>query len=448
MWLAIDPGQYFPYIAAMKKTVPTARSQALYLLTQVLGKNRQLEDILDEGLKGLTVRDRSLARAITSTTLRHLGILDYLIDRMLDRPLPEKAHSIRHILRIGMAQILYLKIPSHAAVHDTVALVPEKSKFKGLVNALLRRTDRQGTKLLGKMDLARSNLPDWLWKDLCDFYGKEMAQDIGLAHLNEAPLDFSIKEDPEKWADELEGVLLPTGSVRKSAGGAITGLPGFEEGAWWVQDASAAIPATLFPDLKGKRVLDLCAAPGGKTAQLAAKGADVTALDRSKGRLKKLNENMQRLSLEVTTVVADGTLYEAEELFDAILIDAPCSSTGTIRRHPDVAWLKSKEDVVKLAELQRRLLDHAVSLIKPGGTLIYSTCSLQAEEGEQQISAFAKNHPAMTRQPIHASEVGGLSEIINEDGDIRCLPCHMNGADPQGLGGMDGFFVSRFIKKP
>ncbi|WP_169543912.1 16S rRNA (cytosine(967)-C(5))-methyltransferase RsmB [Sneathiella aquimaris] len=430
----------------MSDETPNPRARAVRMLVQVLGKNRQLEDVLPEGLNNLAPKDRALARALTSTTLRHLGIIDYLTGKMLDRPLPQKADNIRQIIRIGLAQILYLNIPPHAAVHDTVELVPANSKFRGLVNALLRRADRQGAKLLAKMDLPRSNMPAWIWNSWKDFYGEEKARDIILSQLIEAPLDITVKSEPDQWAQKLEATLLPTGSLRRKAGGSVPDLAGFDEGQWWVQDAAAAIPAQLFPTLAGKRILDLCAAPGGKTAQLASMGADVVALDRSKARLKRLQENMDRLNLSVTVAVADGTSYAPDDPFDGILLDAPCSSTGTIRRHPDVAWLKKEEDVKKLADLQLRLLDATIPLLKSGGTLIYSTCSLQPEEGEYQIASFLERHPEMKRQPVEESEVGGLAELLTKEGDIRCLPCHLGGTGQTLLTGMDGFYACRMKK--
>lgn len=426
---------------------PNPRARAVQILDQVLTKNQLLEDILTASLSGLPGRDRSLARAMASTCLRHLGIIDHLIDKMVDRPLPVKATRVRHIIRLGITQILFLNIPSHAAVHDTVELIPDNSKFKGLVNALLRRTDRQGRKLLDKMNQPYRNTPLWLWNSWKDFYGEDVATQIGNAHLSEAALDISVKGDAEAWAEKLSATILPTGSLRRLAGGSVIDFPGFDDGEWWVQDAAAALPAQLFKDISGKQVLDVCAAPGGKTAQLIAMGAQVTALDRSKTRLKKLEENMERLKLDVTIQVADATEFEPESPFDAILLDAPCSSTGTIRRHPDVALLKSEKDVLKLAYLQSRLLEATIKHLKSGGILVYSTCSLQPEEGEWQIRDFLLQHPEMTRVPIKSEEVGGLSHILNEDGDIRCLPHHQVGEENDKPGGMDGFFACRLMKK-
>jgi len=431
----------------MTDKLPNPRKRAVNILNQVIGKNQLLEDVLSDSLKGLENRDRALARAMASTTLRHLGIIDALISQMLDRPLPKGAENIKNVIRVGITQVLFLDIPPHAAVHDTVELIPDNSKFKGLVNALLRRTDRQGKNLLDKMNQPRRNTPDWMWDDWAEFYGKETTTKIAEAHIIEAPLDITVKSDPEGWAEKLEAELLPTGQLRRKAGGAITAFEGFQEGAWWIQDFAASLPAKLFGDLNGKRVLDSCAAPGGKTAQLATMGADVTALDRSKLRLERLQENMKRLQLDVTVKAADAIGFMPAEQFDAILLDAPCSSTGTIRRHPDVAHLKQPEDVDKLVILQSRLLEAAVSQLKSGGTLVYSTCSLQPEEGEWQITDFLSRNPEMKRVPVTPDEVGGLDEIINENGELRCLPCHMDGNKKETLGGMDGFFACRMIKQ-
>jgi 16S rRNA (cytosine967-C5)-methyltransferase len=269
-------------------------------------------------------------------------------------------------------------------------------------------------------------------------YGAEEARQIAEAHLTEAALDISVKSDPEKWATALEADILPTGTLRRLTTAALVDLPGFTDGVWWVQDAAAALPAMLLGNVSGKFIIDLCAAPGGKTAQLAAKDANVLALDRSKNRLRRLEENMARLQLPVSVMVGDAENFTPDQLADGILLDAPCSSTGTLRRHPDVAYLKSQADVDKLSDLQARLLDHACEILKPGGLLVYSVCSLQPEEGEAQITALLKRNPNVQRVPVSAEEVGGTREIINKDGDIRSLPYH--------LGGMDGFYAARLRK--
>ncbi|MET0220893.1 MAG: RsmB/NOP family class I SAM-dependent RNA methyltransferase, partial [Tardiphaga sp.] len=270
------------------------------------------------------------------------------------------------------------------------------------------------------------------------------ARDIATALSHEPSLDLTVKSDAAAWATRLHGEVLPTGSVRTLLQGSVTMLPGFSDGQWWVQDAAAALPARLFGDIQGKRIVDLCAAPGGKTAQLVHGGAAVTAIDRSPNRVARLRENLARLSLQAETVVADGTEF-AGEGFDGVLLDAPCSSTGTIRRHPDVAWLKQDADIAMLTALQRRLLQKAGAMLKPGGILVYCTCSLEPEEGEQAVGALLAEDSSLKRMPVDAGEVAGLTEIVTADGDLRTLPSHLPHADPR-LGGLDGFYAARLVK--
>ena len=264
--------------------------------------------------------------------------------------------------------------------------------------------------------------------------------------LTEAKTDITLKEHKEHWAETLDGIMLPTESLRRHGGGSVIDLEGFNDGAWWVQDASAAIPAKLFGDINGKTVIDLCAAPGGKTSQLAAQGAQVIALDRSSKRMERLTENMARMGFKqsVEVAIGDGAIWLPPEPVDAVLLDAPCSATGTLRRHPDVMHLKSGHDVSRLGDLQTRLLDNAAKMIKPDGMIIYCTCSLQKSEGEQQVDQFLANNEGFARKPIAADEVGGLSEMITKDGDLRILPHYL--AELGDLGGMDGFYVARLVK--
>jgi 16S rRNA (cytosine967-C5)-methyltransferase len=263
---------------------------------------------------------------------------------------------------------------------------------------------------------------------------------MALAIGNEPSLDITVKADAAQWASRLHGETLPTGTVRTLLQGSVTMLPGFTEGHWWVQDAAAALPARLFGDVAGKTIVDLCAAPGGKTAQLAQAGARVTAVDRSPAR-------MARLSLQADDVVTDAAEWPGQENggFDGVLVDAPCTSTGTIRRHPDVAWLRQEADIAALTALQKRLLQRAVALLKPGGTLVYCTCSLEPEEGEQAIASLLAAESGMNRVPVEADEVAGLGEIVTANGDLRTLPCHLPHTDPR-LGGLDGFYAARLVK--
>jgi 16S rRNA (cytosine967-C5)-methyltransferase len=269
---------------------------------------------------------------------------------------------------------------------------------------------------------------------------------MALALSHEPSLDLTVKSEAEQWATRLHGEMLPTGTVRTLLQGAVTMLPGFTEGEWWVQDAAAALPARLFGDVAGKRIADLCAAPGGKTAQLAQAGAKVTAFDRSPARMARLRDNLARLTLEAETVVADAVEWpDPADGFDGVLVDAPCTSTGTIRRHPDVAWLRQEADIAALSAMQGRLLRKAAGLLKSGGTLVYCTCSLEPEEGEAAIAALLAAESSLRRAPIQAQDVAGLSEIVTPAGDLRTLPSQLPHADPR-LAGLDGFYAARLVK--
>lgn len=422
---------------------PSARAVAFELLRAVLDRRRPLEDALSETvqIERLAPRDRAFARLLVATVLRRLGQIDHIIGGCLERPLAQKAQGARHLLRLGVCQLLFLDTPAHAAVDTTVALAAgrdDTAGFKALLNAVLRRVDRERAPLRDRSADASLNLPPWLWQSWVATYGEERANAIAAAHLQEPPLDLTIPRDVEAWRDRLGGRLLPTGSLRLGNDGLVDSLPGFGEGGWWVQDAAAALPARLLGEVGGQRIIDLCAAPGGKTAQLAAAGAEVVAIDRSAGRLDRLRANLSRLHLTAQVITADAAAWRPEQLADAVLLDAPCSATGTIRRHPDVPWLKRPEDIAKLTALQDRLLRAAVDMVKPGGRIIYCTCSLQPEEGPQRIAALLAGVAPVTRRPVAAAEVGGLAELISIDGDLRTLPCHL--AED---GGMDGFYAAR-----
>lgn len=429
-------------------TTPRTRLAALAVLRQVLDKGRPLDEVLGGAVGDLEPRDRAFVHSLTASTLRHLGQIDALLDRCLDRPLPAKARPVRHVLRLGAAQLLALQMPPHAAVSTTVDLcvAAKQGGHRGLVNAILRRLDREGRSWWAAQDAARLNTPDWLWTAWAKAYGDQTARAIAVAHQDEAPLDLTLKESAEAdvWADRLGATVLPTGSLRVPAGHPpVPELPGFAEGAWWVQDAAAALPARLLAAGPGMRVADLCAAPGGKTLQLAATGADVVALDRSDGRLNRVRENLARTGLSAQVVAADALTWRPEEgAFDAVLLDAPCSATGTLRRHPDALWLKTPGAVAGLAETQAALLDAALGMLRPGGTLVYCVCSLQPEEGPAVIDSALARHVGLARAPITPEEVGGLSALLTPDGDLRTLPCHMTEA-----GGMDGFYAARLVRQ-
>jgi 16S rRNA (cytosine967-C5)-methyltransferase len=429
-----------------------ARRIAADILDGVLHRRRTLDEQLEgpgahPGLKTLSDRDRALMRRLVATILRKLGTLGHVLSRLLDRGIPTDAPRAQSALLIGATQILWMDVPDHAAVDLSVRLVQadrRAAKYAGLVNAVLRRCAREGHPLVEEVRSAMVDLPPWLVKRWVTHYGEDNARAMAEAIGHEPPLDLTVKSDTAAWATRFHGETLPTGTVRTVLQGAITMLPGFNEGQWWIQDAAAALPARLFGDLTGKSVIDLCAAPGGKTAQLAHGGADVTAIDRSPARVARLKDNLARLSLEATPIVADATEWTGGP-FDGVLLDAPCAATGTIRRHPDVAWLKQDSDVTMLATVQQRLLARAISLLKPGGMLVYCTCSLEPEEGENAIAALLATETGVRRVPVTASEVAGHAELITPDGDLRTLPCHLPHADPR-LGGLDGFFAARLIK--
>jgi 16S rRNA (cytosine967-C5)-methyltransferase len=447
-----------PQRFALPSEVPglAARRIAADILDGVLHKHRTLDEQLDgaaahPGLKNLSDRDRALMRRLVATILRRLGTLGHVLSRLLDRGVPTDAPRAQSALLIGAAQILWMDVPDHAAVDLSVRLVQSDrraAKYAGLVNAVLRRCAREGQPLIDEVKSQTLDVPPWLMARWIANYGDSVARDVAAAIGQEPSLDITVKFDPEPWATRLHGEILPTGSVRTLLQGSVTMLPGFSDGQWWVQDAAAALPARLLGDVAGKTIVDLCAAPGGKTAQLVQAGAHVTAIDRSPNRMARLRDNLARLALEAETVVADGAEWlerNHDGGFDGILIDAPCTSTGTIRRHPDVGWLRQESDIAPLAAAQKRLLQKAVAPLRPGGTLVYCTCSLEPEEGEQAISALLASEPAMRRVPIEACEVAGLSEILTTEGDLRTLPCHLPHQDPR-LGGLDGFYAARLVK--
>ncbi len=421
------------------------RAVACQLLAQVLDRRRTLDEALAEskGFAALAARDRALVRRLLATLLRRLGQVDDLIKTCLDRPLKRGHGDVRNLLRLGAVQLAFLGTPAHAAVSTTLKLAttPRLAGYKGLINALLRRIAREGTELIAKQDAARLNTPRWLWESWGRAYGEATARAIAEAHLSEAPLDLTLKEpaEIEAWIERLEATLLPTGSLRLPPGrGEIAKLPGFEDGAWWVQDTAATLPVRLLGAVAGRRVVELCAAPGGKTAALAALGANVVAVEVSPARVIRLEENLARLGLNAETVTADAIQWRPPAPVDAVLLDAPCSGTGTLRRHPDIARLKGPGDIAALTALQDRLLAAAVEMTAPGGSLVYAACSLQPEEGPERIAALLAAGAPVARVPVAADEVFGQADWLSPDGDLRTLPCHL-----AELGGMDGFYACR-----
>ena len=413
-----------------------ARAAALDALSQILRRRQALDDALrlDQIADS---RDRAFARLLVATSLRRKGQIDDVLARCLEKTPPA---PIEDLLRLGTAQLLFLEVKPHAVVDSAVELAKTLgfAPLGKLVNAVLRRISTEGQGWVETQDATPLNVPDWLWRSWVASYGEKTARDIAAAHLVEPPLDLTPAGDTESWAQRLEAAVLFTGSLRRPAGGSVAALSGYDEGGWWVQDAAATLPVRLLDPHPGEHIADLCAAPGGKTAQLAAAGAVVMALDRSARRLTRLQENLTRLNLSAELVAADASAWQPPALFDKVLLDAPCSATGTLRRHPDVAWTKQPADIEKLAATQDRLLAAGAQMVKPGGVLVFCTCSLQPEEGAQRIDHFLRSEARFRRLPVEAGEMGGLAELITAEGDMRTLPCHL-----AEIGGMDGFFAAR-----
>lgn len=432
------------------------RALAVRLVSAVVDRRRALDDALAAEFNGgsgaeLEPRDRGLARLIAATVLRRKGELDAVIATFLERPLPDDRGLLSTILECAAAQLLILQIAPHAVINIAVEQCRHDRgarRFDRLANAVLRRISERGRDILDTLpDGVRRDIPDWLWKRWVAAYGEDTAHLIAAASLREAPLDVTPRSKPDapEWNDKLGGKLLPTGSIRiVDPESRIDALPGFAEGAWWVQDAAAALPAKLFGDIAGRRIADLCAAPGGKTVQLAAGGAQVTAVDASAERLARVRENLTRMQLDAEIVKADATTWKPSATFDAVLLDAPCTATGTIRRHPDITHLKRSTDLGPLVELQARMLDHAATLVAPGGTLVYCTCSLEPAEGEEQIERFLSRSPHFARAPLVPGEFAIEAEWITPAGDLRTLP-HFSPGGELGTGGMDGFYAARLV---
>lgn len=443
-----------PHRKPTKPSGYAARAVAVACLTSILDRGRPLDDAFEAaaGRGGpMAPRDRAFARLLVMTVLRRKGELAAVIGSFLQKPLPADSGSLWPILLSAAAQLLMLDTPPHAAISLAVDLCRADAKarrFDGLTNAVLRRVATSGKEGLSDVDAIAANVPAWLLDRWRKAYGVAQAREIAAASLVEAPLDLSVKADAEAWAERLGGLLLATGSVRlkRAEAGRIEELAGYAEGAWWVQDAAAALPARLLGRLGGRSVADLCAAPGGKTAELAGAGARVTAVDLSPVRLERLRENLARLALEAEVVEADVLTWEPGRTFDAVLLDAPCSATGTVRRHPDILHLRRKDDTAQRVALQRRLLDRAATLVAPGGRLVYCTCSLEPEEGQAQVARFLADHAAFARVPIAAGEAGIAADWITPDGDLRTLPSHLPHAEAE-LSGLDGFYAARLQRR-
>lgn len=414
-----------------------ARLAAGVLLNAALEGRGGLDSALNfREVASLEGPDRAFARAVAMAALRRLGEIDQILDRRLQKAPPL---AIRTILRVALAQTLVLETPAFAAVSTAVKLAerdPKTRPYKNLVNAVLRGVGRDGPGLT----TAESNLPEWLaarWKAT---WGEAGLNALALAAREEPATDLSVKPDadPAEVAALVEGEALPGGTVRTGRRGDVASWPGFEDGSWWVQDAAAAVPVRLLAPKAEESIVDLCAAPGGKTLQLAASGASVVALDRSETRLKRLRANLERTKLEAEIVVTPAEDWEDARAFDAVLLDAPCTATGTFRRNPEVLRATKPAEVAKLADVQHRLLDAAAERVKPGGRMVYCVCSLEREEGETQIIAFLRRNPAFRTVPAVPAEVGAPDEALTPEGWLRILPSMW-----AEKGGLDGFFVAR-----
>ena len=420
----------------------TGRRAAADALGAVLRRGRTLDQAFDAApaFARLDSRDAAHARLLVLTTLRRLGQIDAFLAGLMDRPLPARRGTVQDLLRLGVCQLAFLDTPAHAAVDSIAALAggPRLAPYRGLVNAVLRRAAAGALDEIARLDAPRLNTPDWLWQSWCDAYGPARCRAIAEAHLREPPLDLSVVSDPSAWAGRLGATLLSGGSLRLDRAGDVTALPGYGAGAWWVQDVAAALPVRLLGPLEGKRVLEIGAAPGGKTAQLVAAGARVIALDRSAGRIVRLRENLARLRLHAGIVEADAFDWCPDTPAGMVLIDAPCTATGTIRRHPDIPRRRETADLTRLAAIQGKLLTRAGSMVAPGGLLLYVSCSLQPDECERRVEAFLAAAPDFARLPLRAEESADLGEAVTAVGDLRTLPCHW-----AAKGGMDGFYAAR-----
>jgi 16S rRNA (cytosine967-C5)-methyltransferase len=422
-----------------------ARQASLSILSDVLRKRRVLDVAAAEVLARakLAPRDAGFARAIATETLRRFGQLDALIRHFVPKsPPPHKAGATLEILLAGAAELLFLNVAAHAAVDGANRLAASDAKavhFKPLINAVLRRVAREGKDILAAQDAARINTPDWLWSRWMAAYGEEGARAIANAHLGVPPLDLTLTSEPPPSGFPEDAVLAP-GRVRLWGAGRVENLPAYDDGHWWVQDFAASLPARLFGSVTGKRAIDLCAAPGGKTAQLASAGARVTSVDASAERLALVRENLDRLRQDAQLVAADARDWRPDEPAPFVLLDAPCTATGTIRRHPDLPWIKSAADVPALATLQAELVDAAAEMTTSGGILVYAVCSLEPEEGIEQVEDFLARRPEFSRRAVIADEIFDPA-FLTEKGDLRTLPSHW-----AHKGGMDGFYAARLIR--
>jgi 16S rRNA (cytosine967-C5)-methyltransferase len=422
-----------------------ARKAAQKILSEVLRKHRPLDAVQDDVIaqSRLEPRDAGFARAIASESLRRFGQIEAVIRTFVPKaPAPHRAGPTLEILTAGVCELLFLDVAPHAAVDAANNLAAADGKamhFKPLINAVMRRVSKEGKAVLAGKDAARLNTPDWLWQRWASAYGADVARAIAEAHMHQPPTDFVLRDAD---ASVPEGAVQLFANVyRLSDTGRVDLLEGFAQGAWWVQDFAATLPVRLFGDVRGQRVIDLCAAPGGKTMQLAALGANVTAVEREAMRLARVRENMERMQFKAELIEADIRDYVPKTPAPFVLLDAPCSATGTIRRHPELPWIKSGADITMTAQAAGEFLDVASDVVATGGMLVFAVCSLEPEEGVEQVEDFLARNTAFQRKPVEAGEIFGLTELISAQGDLRTLPCHL-----ANKGGMDGFYAARLVR--
>ena len=423
-----------------------SRVASFYILKKILDEGNTIEGALDSLSHKINMSDRGFIRHLVTTTIRRLGQLDKIINHMTKTKLGNTQMAVRHVLRLGITQLLFMEVPAYAAVDSSVGMIETKlSKklqyLKNPVNAILRNVDRDREQLLKKFGNTRLNFPKWLLKSWDARFGNAIVKEMIAVCLEEAPLDITIKLQlkSEDWANSLQGKVVRENTVRLEKSGKINDLAGYHEGEWWVQDITATLPASLLGAKEDDTLWDLCAAPGGKTAQSAAKGIAVTAVDMSHKRLKRLEENMKRLNLNVDVITSDVLNFKPSVKADYILLDAPCSSTGTVRRHPEILHSRQPQEVKELVNLQSEMLDHVSSIMKKGSILVYSVCSMEQEEGPDQINALLQRDRSLKRKEILKEELVGLEQAILETGDVQTLPHFIEG-------GMDGFFIARLEK--
>lgn len=424
-----------------------ARKTAFEILNHILVKNKKMSDAFileEERLDKLSSRDRSMVKLLTSVVLKHKIEMDLFLQRFVYEPLKDlRPNTLINVYRLGIAQFLYLETAPYAVINNTLDLVESEGleHQKTHVNSIMRRITHEALPKIDLEDSAKVNTPEWLWNEWANDYGEDIARQIALSNFNDAMIDISVKKDPEKWAKTLSGKLLPTGSIRKQETAAVMAFEGSFDKECWVQNAASALAVKLFGDIRDKNIIDLCAAPGIKTAQLAAGYANVIAAERSANRLKILQKNMETLKLDVQTVVADATVWKPDNLVDCVLVDAPSTETGTIRHQPDIIHSLDKKDQDNAIVLQRHLLKNAAKMVKEGGTLIYTVSSLQKAEGERQFDWVLDENLPLRPYPIRTDEIDGISEMITMRGELRAMPF-----DWDEFGGIDGVYIARFVK--